>query len=125
MSTNSDPMDAKEKRGGLIMSGVCLAVGLACLYLFGYVPWRDGVNHEPEVTLSFKSLMVGAALAIMGALAIFGLLTAPAAEPRPGEPASNSRWGWLYLALLVALCAAPVVYYFWLQAFLRGEGYDV
>ena len=125
-------MPGKEARNTLIWGIILFLAGAAGLYVFGYQPWRDGLNHLPKVTLSFKALLVSPVFAFLGGAMLWAALapptsaeTAPVEPVAPGTPAPVPRRAWILLAALGLGAVGAVAYYFWLRAFLRAQGYDV
>lgn len=118
-------MNGRAKRGPLLWGLLFLVSGLVCVYQFGYLPWRDGTDHAPEVTLNIELLIFSPLMVMMGALLLIPLKELPAVEPVPGQKSSMPLRGRLFLGGLIVTSAGAVAYYFWRQAFLRAQGYDV
>ncbi len=117
------PMKPKRTGGTLVWGALFLVLGLGMLYYYGYVPWRDGGNQELKISLSFKALLVAPTFVILGFLCLLPLHRGT--EPAAGESVLMSVGRWTFLILLVLSYAGAIGYYFWLRAFLQGQGYDV
>ena len=109
----------------LLWGTIFLLAGLAGLYVFGYMPWRDGLNHEPKVTLSFKALLFSPVFILLGGLMLWPGKPAPDPATQLEKPAPVPLRGWLFLGTLVLGPTAGGAYYFWLRSFLRALGYDL
>ena len=95
-------MPGKETRNTFIWGTILFLAAAAGLYVFGYQPWRDGLNHVPKVTLSFKALLVSSVFVFLGGAMLWAALTPPpSAETTsgaPGTPAPVPRRAWILLA---------------------------
>ena len=93
--------------------------------MFGYLPWRDGFNHEPKVTLSLKGLGVSAVFALLGILMLLPI--GPAPVPVPGMHGQLPiQWRKLiFIAVFLLVVIGTIAYYFWLRTLLRGQGYEL
>ncbi len=112
-------MDAST-RNSLLWGSILTAVGLACVWVFGYQPWHDATLHAEKVTLSFKVLLFTPLFLILGVMMLLPLRPLP---PNHGGPLPL-RAKVLAACLLIGT-GAGIAYYFWLRAFLKAMGYDV
>ena len=118
-------MSISSKRASLFWGSVLLVVGLIGAYVFGYVPWRDGANHEPKVTLSMQVVLVTPLFILIGGLMLLPMKPLPPVAPvENAEPPTPLR-AKIFIALLVLGEVGAFIFYFWLRNLLRHEGYDL
>ena len=125
MSDDIPTPKASELRTTLIWGTIFLLVGLACLYQFGYLPWREAMDHEPTVTLSFKGLLFSPLFILLGGLMLAPIKALPPGDPAPGAQVPIPWRVRIFFAALVLSEIGIIAYFFWLRTFLQGQGYDV
>jgi hypothetical protein len=116
-----------KTRAEVITGLVFLGAGLAGLYVFGYMPWRDALDQAPKVTLSLKGLLFSPVLVVFGTLMLCPLKPLPPAAETfvvNDKPKTPLR-GKIFLTVVALSAVAGGGYYFWLRAFLQDAGYDV
>jgi hypothetical protein len=119
------PKKTSDFRTLLIWGTVFLLVGLSCLYVFGYLPWREAMDREPTVTLSFKGLIFSPLFILLGGLMLAPIKALPPSDPAPGAQVPTPWRVRIFFAALVLSEIGIIAYFFWLRAFLQGQGYDV
>ncbi len=107
------------RRNSLVWGSILTLTGIACVWVFGYQPWHDATLRASKVTLSFTALLFTPLFLCIGVVMLVPL--PPLAEPKPSMPL-RAR---VFLALLLLGTAGSVVYFFWLRAFLKANGYDL
>ncbi len=118
-------MQTEKNKTLLILGPAMLLLGLAALYVFGYEPWRDALNHEPKVALSFKMLFFAPVFLLLGVGAVLPLKPLPDSETPAGDKAPVSLRGKIFIGIWLAAEVTATAYYFWLRSFLQSQGYDV